>query len=150
MNKKPLTILVAAAIAVIALACQSFSGPQGGDPWTKEQLMPPADLAALINGGKAADVHVFNIGPAGSIKGSVEIGDGKNPANIAKLKAQLDKLPKDAQVVVYCGCCPFKNCPNVRPAMALLNEMKFSNGKLLNLPENLKTDWIDHGYPMAD
>ena len=43
---------------------------------------------------------------------------------------------------------PYKNCPNVRPAFTLLNEMKFTNHKLLDLPANLKVDWIDKGYPM--
>jgi len=51
--------------------------------------------------------------------------------------------------VIYCGCCPFEHCPNVRPAFQLLNEMKFTNQKLLNLSTNLKTDWIDKGYPVA-
>jgi len=65
------------------------------------------------------------------------------------LKQELDKLPRDANVVVYCGCCPFAVCPNIRPAFALLNEMKFKNQKLLNLPKNIKVDWIDHDYPVS-
>ncbi len=148
MNRKTISILAVAAIAFIALACQAFSSQQGSDPWTKEQLMPPAELARMIKDGTAKNVHLFNIGPSGDIKGSEDIGEGRDPASIAKLKGRLSELPKDAQVVVYCGCCPFKNCPNVRPAMSLLNEMQFTNGKLLDLSENLKTDWIDKGYPM--
>ena len=58
-------------------------------------------------------------------------------------------IPKDTKVVVYCGCCPFEHCPNVRPAIDVLKEMKFTNYYLLNLSHNLKTDWIDKGYPTA-
>jgi thiosulfate/3-mercaptopyruvate sulfurtransferase len=35
--------------------------------------------------------------------------------------------------------------PNIRPAFKLLTEMEFTHFKLLNLPHNLKTDWIDRG-----
>jgi hypothetical protein len=27
--------------------------------------------------------------------------------------------------------------------------MGFTNGKLLNLPTNMKQNWIDRGYPIA-
>ncbi|MCC6839045.1 MAG: rhodanese-like domain-containing protein [Flavobacteriales bacterium] len=150
MSRTASSLLALAVISMIAFACQAFSSDQGQDPWTAKQLMPPAELARQINEGNGAEFHVFNIGPSGAIKGSLEIGEGRDPANIAKLQAALNKLPKDANVVVYCGCCPFKNCPNVRPAMKLLNDMQFTNGKLLDLGENLKVDWIDKGYPMAD
>ena len=62
-------------------------------------------------------------------------------------KEQLKKLPKNKRVVIYCGCCPFEHCPNVRPAIQLLKQMKFTNYRLLDLPKNIKIDWIDKGYP---
>jgi len=64
------------------------------------------------------------------------------------LQQQLAKLPKDKEIVIYCGCCPFSRCPNARPAFALLQKLKFKNAKLLNLPNNLKVDWINKGYPL--
>ena len=68
--------------------------------------------------------------------------------NWEKLRLELAKLSPDAQVVIYCGCCPFNHCPNIRPAFNLMNEMKFERHKLLNLPKNIKVDWIDKGYPV--
>jgi thiosulfate/3-mercaptopyruvate sulfurtransferase len=65
------------------------------------------------------------------------------------LREIVSKYPKDADIVIYCGCCPFKDCPNIRPAFNLLKEMNYTNTKLLNLPHNLKTDWADKGYPMS-
>jgi hypothetical protein len=51
-------------------------------------------------------------------------------------------------VVIYCGCCPFRNCPNIRPAFNLLKEKGYTKPRLLNLKQNLKVDWTDYGYPM--
>ena len=81
------------------------------------------------------------------IKNSIDIGPARDSLNIIKFKEQLSKLPKDAPIVIYCGCCPFEHCPNIRPAFALLNEMKFTRHKLLNIEHNIKTDWISKGYP---
>jgi hypothetical protein len=36
----------------------------------------------------------------------------------------------------------------VQPAIALLAQMGFTRVKALHLPENFKTDWVDHNYPI--
>ncbi|HEX4852407.1 MAG TPA: rhodanese-like domain-containing protein [Puia sp.] len=119
------------------------------EPWTDKQLLEPSVLARLINDQNAKQPIIFCVGPKAVIKNSIDIGPGKDQANLDKFKQQLSKLPKDALIVIYCGCCPFEHCPNVRPAFKLLNDMKFTNQKLLNLSHNVKTDWIDHNYPVA-
>ena len=119
----------------------------GPEPWKADQLMAPADLAAVINNPKAKKPIIICVGPGALIKGSMDMGPAKEKANLEKLKSELSKLPKDADIVIYCGCCPFEPCPNIRPAFTLLNEMKFSNAHLLNLEHNIKTDWVAKGYP---
>lgn len=121
---------------------------QSSEPWTAKQLMAPADLAKIINDSKSKQPMLLNIGFGGGIKNSVEIGATNEKEGVDKLKQALSKIAKDADIVIYCGCCPFEHCPNIRPAFTLLNEMKFTNAKLLNLPHNLKVDWIDKGYPI--
>lgn len=143
MRSKIFFLLILAAVA-----CASTV--QSGEPWTEKQLMNPADLAKMLNDPAAELPLIYSIGPSGGIKNSIEIGPGKDKENIEKLRAELSKLPKDKNIVLYCGCCPFDPCPNIRPAFSLLNEMKFTNHKLLNLSQNLKTDWIDKGYPMSN
>ncbi|MCX6275720.1 MAG: rhodanese-like domain-containing protein [Bacteroidetes bacterium] len=135
-------------LILVAVSCASTL--QNDEPWTQSQLMNPADLAKMLNDPASKLPIIFSIGPAGGIKNSIEIGPGKEKENIEKLRAELTKLPKDKDIVIYCGCCPFKPCPNIRPAFSLLNEMKFTNHKLLNLSQNLKADWIDKGYPMSN
>ena len=119
------------------------------EPWTSQQLMAPADLAAIINDPSVKKPIIICVGPGALIKGSLDMGPAKEKENLEKLKQQLNKLPRDANVVIYCGCCPFEHCPNIRPAFILLNEMKFSNAHLLNLEHNIKTDWVAKGYPQA-
>lgn len=110
--------------------------------------MEPAELARIINDTKARKPFIYSIGPGADIKGSIETGPAKEEKNLARLKDALGKLKKDDDIVIYCGCCPFEHCPNIRPAFNLLTDMKFTRHKLLNLAHNLKTDWIDKGYPV--
>jgi len=137
-------------IATSAFASCQFSSQGQNDPWTQQQLLAPADLAKVLNDPKSPQPIIFSIGMQAIIKGSIDIGPAMAKENLDLLKQKLDKLPKNSNIVVYCGCCPFSRCPNVRPAMALLKSMQFTNYQLLNLPQNVKVDWIDKGYPMVD
>src|ERR1700754_4991001 len=137
-----------AVVVVFALATLSFKA-MNEEPWKPEQLLAPAELAKTIGDPAAKQPMVFSIGPGAVIRGSIDIGPGRDSNNIKKLRQQLSQLPKDANIVIYCGCCPFVHCPNIRPAFALLNEMKFTHPQLLNIEHNIKTDWIDKGYPVA-
>lgn len=135
-----------AALAIVA-GVTVFLSFQKKDTWSQNQLMQPAELAEKLKEGDSKTM-IFNIGPSGKIKNSILIGSTQDQENLDALKKKLSATPKNTEVVVYCGCCPFQNCPNIRPAMAMLNDMKFTNAKLLNLSTNLKVDWIEKGYPM--
>ena len=134
--------------AAILFSSVTRALPQTDDPWTDKQLKDPAVLAFALTDSKASRPVIFNIGPVDQIKGAIALGPASAPANLDKLKKQLAKLPRDKEVIIYCGCCPFRRCPNVRPAFELLKQMKFRNARLLNLPSSLKEDWISKGYPM--
>lgn len=114
--------------------------------WTGDDLLDPSDLSATIKSNKNLPV-IFSVGPGAIIPRSKDIGMVKEVENMQKFKDQLATLSKDTPIVIYCGCCPFEHCPNVRPAIQLLKDMKFTNYKLLDLPHNIKIDWIDKGYP---
>ncbi|CAN5221230.1 hypothetical protein BH09BAC1_BH09BAC1_02890 [soil metagenome] len=144
--------------ALLSASCNSTDKPTDktatttdtGEPWRNDQLMPPADLATMITNNDPQLPLIICIGPSGGIKGSVDMGPAQEKEGIATIKKYLEGLPKDQHLVIYCGCCPFSPCPNVRPAFSLLTEMGFTNHKLLNLSTNLKTDWINPGYPMKE
>jgi hypothetical protein len=148
--KTKIPVIILFAIIAVLSACSQGSATSGKDPWSVSQLLDPAVLAKTLNSPGSPQPYVFCIGPQAVIKGSIDIGSTQEKANLDEFAKQLEKLPKDANIVVYCGCCPFANCPNIRPAFELLNNMKFKNQKLLNLPKNVKVDWIDKGYPVID
>ena len=119
---------------------------QNPENWTSKQLVEPADLAATLKSNKDVPV-MFSVGPAAIIPNSIDIGMVKDEKNLDKFREQISKLPKSTNILIYCGCCPFEHCPDVRPAIALLKSMQFTNYHLLDLPHNIKTDWIAKGYP---
>lgn len=131
--------------ALLLISCSSPA--QKPQNWTSEQLMQPSVLAEKIKSGKDIP-KIYSVGPGALIPGSVDIGSVSTAENLQKLKKELDSLPRNTDLVIYCGCCPFEHCPNVRPAIDALNSMKFTRFKLLNLEHNLKADWIDKGYPV--
>ena len=133
---------------VLVLAALAFQKVNAQNPvnWTAEQLIQPSELAATLKEGKEIPV-IISVGPSALIPHSKDIGIIKEKENMKKFKDMLAGLSKDTRIVVYCGCCPYEHCPNVRPAVEVLKEMKFTNFKLLDLPHNIKMDWINMGYP---
>ena len=133
---------------ISSLSFSTYTRAQNPENWTSDQLIQPADLAKVLEAGKDLPV-IFSVGPGAYIPHSVNIGMVKDKDKLDKLKTELKSIAKDRKIVVYCGCCPFANCPNVRPAIKALKDMKFTNYFLLNIPKNIKTDWIDKGYPVV-
>ncbi len=136
--------------APAAAAANPAASP--GEPWTASQLMEPAELAKILSDPAGRKPYVIDIGTpslirGGRIKDSIVIGSGSDPKNLEKLRATVSTYSKDADLVIYCGCCPFRDCPNIRPAFKVLQEMKLTRARLLNIPTTLKADWISKGYP---
>lgn len=126
--------------------------PLPADPWTEKQLLDPAELAKVIGDPARKQPILLDIGVAswirgGLIKGSIVVGPTHDPKHLDQLRDTVSAYPKDADLVIYCGCCPFKDCPNIRPAFTLLQDLKFTRVRLLNLPKNFKTDWVNRGFP---
>ena len=136
-----------ASLVILLLITGAFIKKQT-EPWRPDQLMAPKDLATIINSSSEVKPLIISVGPAGIIKDAIDIGPAQEKENLKKLKELLSEEKKDREIVIYCGCCPFQKCPNIRPAFSLLNSMKFTKHKLLDLPHNLKADWINNGYPM--
>ncbi len=144
MKKLP---FIFCCILFLLIISKSNSFAQNSENWTKGQLVEPSALAKSIY-LKQNDATVFSVGPGAVIPNSIDIGMLKDEKNMEKFKVEVDKLSKDTHIIIYCGCCPFEHCPNVRPAIAYLKNQSFTNYYLLDLPHNIKTDWIDKGYPV--
>lgn len=149
MQKTTLITFVLILFVTLTSWAQFPAKPQlAKDPWTRTDLMAPASLAAMIKNSKTSKPLIFNIGVVENIKGARNMGGASEKENLDRFKKALSSIPKTSTVVVYCGCCPFERCPNIRPAFTALKAAGFKNGKLLNLPTNIKVDWINKGYPV--
>jgi len=118
--------------------------------WTKEQLMPTKDLAEKIKTNAKDKPIVLNVGPMELIKTAVDVGRATSVTGIEKIKSTVAMENKNRVVVVYCGCCSYASCPNIKPAYDALISAGFKNAKVLELPEGIKPDWVAKGYPMEE
>jgi len=119
------------------------------EPWTQSELLSPAQLAPDLNSALVIHVGFPALYHGAHIAGSSYAGPGSKEQGIEELKKKVANEPRDRQIVLYCGCCPWDHCPNIRPAFAALKQMGFTSVRALRIPTNLKTDWVDHGYPTA-
>lgn len=118
--------------------------------WKKEQMMPTKELADKINSNinPKEKPLVLNVGPMEQIKTAIEVGRATSVTGIEKIKSTVAWENKNRTVVVYCGCCSYASCPNIRPAYDALIAAGFKNAKVLELPVGIKEDWVSKGYPM--
>ena len=137
--------------AVVGLAAVLGFAQTGAGPWPESVIMEPADLARILqaSGKKPSVVCVAFpvLYRSRHIKNAVFAGPGGRPEGIAALKKAVAGMPKDADVVLYCGCCPMEKCPNIRPAYQALKEMGFTRVRVLRIPTNMAVDWYGKSYP---
>ncbi len=122
------------------------------DPWQASQLMTPEDLSTSLSKATADKPLVLYTGfpvlyQGGHIAGAILAGPASKTDGLQRLNQEVKGLPRDKSIVLYCGCCPWKDCPNVRPAFRTLEDLGFKNVRVLYLPKNLLTDWITKGFP---
>lgn len=136
-------------LAILALAWSAGAqAPQ--NPWTAGELLQPAELAKAIDSGHAPIIlsAAFPVLYRGKhIVHAINAGPTSKPEGIEALKNAVANLPKDADLVIYCGCCPMVKCPNIRPAYRTLQELGFTHIRVLSLETNLHADWVAKGYP---
>jgi len=146
-----------AIIGLNCLAALFLAGPANAagasDPWAKAQLISPEALNKLLVQTKPAKPLIIQVGfrplyIQGHIPGSVYYGPGSRPDGLAELRKYVQAFPRNQEIVIYCGCCPFSQCPNIRPAFKALKELGFTRVKVLEIPDRLSTDWLGKGYPL--
>lgn len=151
-----LGISAAMLLAPVLRSKQSGAGRQEktADPWTNQQVLEAADLVREMGnseGGSAPNIvyvgfrTLFEGGhvPRASFHGTASKEEG-----LAELKKWADALPRSTNLVLYCGCCPFDRCPNIRPAYTAVRDLGFTHVRVLVLPTSFAADWVEKGYPM--
>jgi thiosulfate/3-mercaptopyruvate sulfurtransferase len=159
MTKAPFLFRLLAFFMFVAMLV-SARGPQANsaapspsDPWSAAQTIPPADFVKELQQRRDSAPVIIYVGfrvlySGAHIPGAVFHGPGSTEQGLADLKKFAATLPKESNVVIYCGCCPLDRCPNLRPAFTSLNEMGFTHLRVLILPTSFAADWVEKGYPV--
>jgi hypothetical protein len=142
-------ILVPSSIALVLLAC-AFGTAVAAEP----PLIQPADLVSVLKAPGGPKPLIIQVGfrvlyLQAHIPGSEYIGPASSPEGMAMLRKRVEALPRGTAIVIYCGCCPWNQCPVIHPAYDALRGMGFTNVKALYIPRNFGVDWMQKGYPVA-
>jgi thiosulfate/3-mercaptopyruvate sulfurtransferase len=142
----------AVMLAVAVMLAQEPNGAAVNPPWPAAEVIHAEDLAKQVQ-SKANAPAVFQVGFAALYKSkhvpaSVYAGPGNKDEGLAELKKAVAGVSKDRQIVLYCGCCPWDHCPNMKPAYSLLHSLGYTKIKVVEIPNNFAKDWVDKGYPV--
>lgn len=136
-----------AIFATIALRAASDPGPG-------PQLIQASELVKLLHERAATKPLIIQVGfrtlyQQAHIPGSEYVGPASEAQGRQELHNRVQALPRNRFIVLYCGCCPWSHCPNVKPAYQELRKMGFRNVRVLYIANNFGVDWLDKGYPVS-
>jgi thiosulfate/3-mercaptopyruvate sulfurtransferase len=117
-------------------------------------LIEPEELAHILQSSGGEKPLVFQIGfrmlyKSAHISGAEYVGPASKDEGLQQLRQRVASLARGRFIVLYCGCCPWAHCPNVKPAYEALRTLGFTKVKVLRIEENLGTNWVQKGYPTA-
>jgi 3-mercaptopyruvate sulfurtransferase SseA len=164
MNSRPMvrlgiTVLLATLAFQLAQAQSPASNASAAMPSgsalsiPQAQLIQPDALNQSLQAAGADKPLVLQVGShvlyaQAHIPGSEYAGPGSQSTGLEALTSRVASVPHKSFIVIYCGCCPWNHCPNIAPALARLQEMGFTNVKVLYLADNFGTNWVSKGYPV--
>ena len=104
------------------------------------QLLQPAELVQLLR-SPGEKPQILQVGShvlyaEAHIPGAAYLGAGGQDSGLQALRDGVKSFKHDRFLVIYCGCCPWDKCPNIRPAYRQLIGLGFTNVKVLYLAEN--------------
>ena len=147
---------IALAVLISALSAAVFLGQAPGQATSipSSHLINPEELVKFLQATQGEKPLMLQVGSyalyaQAHIPGSEYVGPVTSEAGMQQLHRQVDSLPKKKFIVLYCGCCPWTHCPNVKPADDALRAMGFTNVKVLYIAHNFGADWVEKGYPVA-
>lgn len=140
------------AALFVMIALPAFAQPGSALTIPKSLLIQPAELASTLRSGPKP--VILQVGfkvmyDEAHIPGALYAGPAGKQDGIAALKTAAASIDKGQQVVVYCGCCPWEHCPNIAAAWHTLQDLGFTQLKVLYIPNNFGADWVEKGYPVV-
>lgn len=118
------------------------------------RLINPEELVKILQSSKGEKPLMIQVGShvlfeQAHIPGAEYSGPASSEIGLQQLRTRVQSLPRNKFIVIYCGCCPWSHCPNVKPADDALRGMGFTNVKVLYIADNFGADWVNKGYPVA-
>jgi thiosulfate/3-mercaptopyruvate sulfurtransferase len=145
-------VVLTAAIVLLILVSGVFAFQASLIPASR--LINPEELVKILQSPKGEKPLMIQVGShvlyeEAHIPGSEYIGPASREIGVQQLRVRVQPLPRKKFIVIYCGCCPWNHCPNVKPAADALQAMGFTNVKVLYIADNFGADWVSKGYPVA-
>jgi thiosulfate/3-mercaptopyruvate sulfurtransferase len=145
---------VVCAVTVLALIAASAVFAFQANSIPASRLINPEELVKILQSPKGEKPIMIQVGShvlyeQAHIPGSEYIGPASREIGILQLRKRVETLPRNKFIVIYCGCCPWNHCPNVKPADDALHQLGFTNAKVLYISDNFGANWVDKGYPVA-
>ena len=105
----PITIAFAIICAGAAVGYQASLIPSA-------RLINPEELVRLLKSKKPLILQVGShvLYSQAHIPASEYIGPASSDAGLEVLRKRVKALPRNQSIVLYCGCCRWSHCPNIR------------------------------------
>lgn len=147
-------LLAAVALSILLQPATASAEHKPAASISESSLIQPAELAALLQNKSLTLPLILQVGSRvlfdeAHIAGAEYAGPGGQADGLKALRSRVTKLPKDASIVLYCGCCPWSKCPNIAAAYDELKMLGFTHMKVLYIAENFGANWVEAGYPVA-
>ena len=147
-------ILLVFIFGTVAIAAASLAFAYQATLIPASRLVNPGELVKILQSARSEKPLVIQVGShvlytQAHIEGSEYIGPASSESGLQSLRKRVESLPRNRFIVLYCGCCPWSHCPNIKPADDALHAMGFTNVKVLYIANNFGADWVDKGYPVA-
>lgn len=140
------------AAVLLASGCLPCMGAELDIP--PAQRLQPAELVQILRTSAGEKPLILQVGShvlyaEAHIPGSEYVGAAGQESGVQALRERVKTVPRDRLIVLYCGCCPWSRCPNIRPAYRELTALGFTRLKVLYLADDFGTNWVALGYPIA-
>jgi thiosulfate/3-mercaptopyruvate sulfurtransferase len=148
-------ILLIFIFGTVAIALTSGALADQASLIPASRLINPDDLVKILRSPNSKKPLMIQVGShvlytQAHIPGSEYIGPASSESGLQSLRKRVESSPRNKFIVLYCGCCPWIHCPNVKPADDALYAMGFTNVKILYIANNFGADWVEKGYPVGN
>ena len=151
------------AAVLLILLCHAVQaqGPSDASPAAAVRveipaadLLQPQDLERILRSSDGEKPLILQVGShvlyaEAHIPGSEYAGPAGQDAGVQMLQERVKGIERSKFIVLYCGCCPWNKCPNIRRAYRQIQALGFTRVKVLYIATDFGTDWVNKGYPVA-